>query len=659
MRSFLYATGVALAVFPALVHAEDIAKTASEFGARQSLLSPALSPSGDKLLYVEPGAKSEETIVVVDLANNTAPQGVITLNEGQARIDRCRWATEERIVCRLYGYTDGGALRLGFTRIIALKSDGTELTHLTPKTSWRTMGALQDGGTWLALDLQGEENKILMTRDYIKEDGSNTRLFNDKEGLGVDSVDVTNGRRRSVEPPNRAAVGYLADEHGKVRVMAVREIAASGYDGTELRYLYRPAGLDKWDALSRVDQSGSISAGFFPVAVESGKNLAYGFDTENGYLALYSVALDGSGKRERLMARDDVDVDELIRIGRQRRVVGASYATERRIVEYFDPDLKKMANGLAQVLPGQPLVSIVDTNDDESKILLIASSDTDPGTLYLYDKGARRLAELLPLREPLAEREMGTVEPVAYPAADGTVIPGYLTLPPGSTGKNLQAIVMPHGGPGARDEWGFDWLAQFFVARGYAVLQPNYRGSAGYGEAWYGRNGFQDWETAIGDVNDAGRWLVKQGIADPEKLTIVGWSYGGYAALQSQVLDPNLYKAVVAIAPVTDLETLREESRGYTNRLTTDRFIGRGPHVSAGSPARHAERFEAPVLLVHGTMDLNVGVGQSKLMRNRLESANKQVDYLEFEGLDHQLEHSQARAIMLKRVGEFLDAAIK
>ncbi|MEI9851159.1 MAG: alpha/beta fold hydrolase [Sphingomonas sp.] len=123
---------------------------------------------------------------------------------------------------------------------------------------------------------------------------------------------------------------------------------------------------------------------------------------------------------------------------------------------------------------------------------------------------------------------------------------------------------MPHGGPGARDEWGFDWLAQFFAARGYAVLQPNFRGSAGYGEDWFLENGFKSWRTAIGDVNDGGRWLVGQGIAAPAKLAIVGWSYGGYAALQSAVLDPELFKAIVAIAPVTDLGALKEESRWFT-----------------------------------------------------------------------------------------------
>ncbi|RRB42952.1 alpha/beta hydrolase family protein, partial [Escherichia coli] len=105
-------------------------------------------------------------------------------------------------------------------------------------------------------------------------------------------------------------------------------------------------------------------------------------------------------------------------------------------------------------------------------------------------------------------------------AADGTQIPAYLTLPPGSTGKNLPTIVMPHGGPEARDEWNFDWLSQFFANRGYAVLQPHYRGSTGYGIAWFKENGFKSWRTAIGDVNDSGRWLIKQGIADPAKLAI-------------------------------------------------------------------------------------------------------------------------------------------
>jgi dipeptidyl aminopeptidase/acylaminoacyl peptidase len=239
-----------------------------------------------------------------------------------------------------------------------------------------------------------------------------------------------------------------------------------------------------------------------------------------------------------------------------------------------------------------------------------------------------------------------------------TIIPAYLTLPPGGAGKNLAAIVMPHGGPGDRDEWGFDWLSQFYANRGYAVLQPEFRGSSGYGQAWFQKNGFRSWQTAVRDIDDAGRYLQSAGIAAPGKLAIVGWSYGGYAALQSGVFDPDLFKAIVAIAPVTDVETLRSESRGFTNSALVDRFIGHGPHVQAGSPAQNVARIKAPVLLFHGDRDQNVGVGESRMMAARLKSAGKSVDYVEFKGLDHQLSDDDARADLLERSDAFLRKAL-
>ena len=213
---------------------------------------------------------------------------------------------------------------------------------------------------------------------------------------------------------------------------------------------------------------------------------------------------------------------------------------------------------------------------------------------------------------------------------------------------------MPHGGPSARDEWGFDWLAQFFAARGYAVLQPNFRGSSGYGDSWFQENGFRSWKTAIGDVDDGGRWLIKEGIADPKRLAIVGWSYGGYAALQSPVLAPDLFKAIVAIAPVTDLSTLREEHRNFQDFRLVDTFIGRGDHVKEGSPAQNVAAIKAPVLLFHADQDRNVGIGESRMMASRLRNAGKQVELVEYKGLDHQIDDSDARIAMLDKADSFL-----
>ena len=234
------------------------------------------------------------------------------------------------------------------------------------------------------------------------------------------------------------------------------------------------------------------------------------------------------------------------------------------------------------------------------------------------------------------------------------MVPGYLTLPPGrSDAKGLPGIVLPHGGPSARDEWGFDWLAQYFAQSGYAVLQPNYRGSSGYGDQWYQNNGFQSWRIAVGDVTDAGRWLVKEG-ADPAKLSIVGWSYGGYAALQSGVLAPDLFKSIVAIAPVTDLAQLKDEAMRDGSARIEGKFIGTGPHLREGSPAQNAAAIRAPVLMFHGTLDQNVAIAQSRTMKRALEGAGKRVELVEYPDLAHSLEASEARTEMLRKISAFL-----
>ena len=186
------------------------------------------------------------------------------------------------------------------------------------------------------------------------------------------------------------------------------------------------------------------------------------------------------------------------------------------------------------------------------------------------------------------------------------------------------------------------------------MLQPNFRGSAGYGDAWFQQNGFRSWRTAIGDVLDAGRWLVKEGVADPAKLAIVGWSYGGYAALQSAVTDPGLFKAVIAIAPVTDLSALKEEHRNWSDFKLVTEFVGEGPHLQEASPARNAGRIKVPVLLFHGARDRNVAIGESRLMDARLSAAKVPHQLVTWDKLDHYLEDGAARTEMLRKSDAFL-----
>ena len=506
-------------------------------------------------------------------------------------------------------------------------------------------------------DVPGKPGSVLMTRVFIPEVTTGSLIRNDQEGVGVEEVDTVTLKRRVVEKAKVNASQYISDGHGTVRILGLLNTNNDGMLTGKSKYFYRKPGSRDWELLSTIGQD-EYSDGFVPYAVDNAKNVAYGFDNNQGFSGLYSIALDETGKKDLLLGRTDVDIDQLIRIGRDDRVVGASYATERRMTEFFDPELRKLTAALGKALPWQPSISIIDASADEAKLLILASSDTNPGMFYRFDKATRKLEEVLPIRGQLTGVPMGSMKAVSYPAADGTQIPAYLTLPPGSTGKGIPAIVMPHGGPGARDEWGFDWLVQYFAVRGFAVLQPNFRGSTGYGSSWYQKNGFKSWRIAIGDVNDAGRWLQSQGIAAPGKLGIFGWSYGGYAALQSSVLDPDLFKGIVAVAPVTDLERLREEARGFTNYYLVDGFIGRGAHIKEGSPAQNVDRIKAPVLMFHGDRDQNVGVGESRLMASKLRAAGKPVEFVEFPGLGHSLVSAAARTKMLAQSDAFLRKAM-
>lgn len=648
---------LALAVAGAGALAQSADPLAAKFGARESVLDVGISPEGKSVVFVAPRPDGGENAVVVSLETGEAVP-ILGARGNTERITNCQFVIETHVVCEIYLREGSNQDVDAATRLVVLSADGKSMEQLSARSPSTAFYQSYDGGEIIDYNVSGNPRAVLMTRAYAEEARSGNLTGSSQSGLGVEQVDVVNLSRRRVETPRGTAFWYATDGRGNVRLMGTAPRRESGYLEGELNYAFRPSG-GGWNPLSKVTFAGNgRTNGFDPIAVDPTENVAYGFDANGRYTALYKMALDGSGTRTLVLGRDGVDVDGLIRIGRSRRIVGASYATERREAEYFDPELKGIASALSRALGGGRQIGFIDATGDESKLIVFAGGDTEPGKYYLYDKGTQQLAFMMNARDELAGVTLGEMKPVQYPAADGTMIPAYLTLPPGSDGKNLPVIVMPHGGPHARDEWGFDWLSQYFVARGFAVLQPNYRGSAGFGAEWFQEGGWQSWPTAIGDVNSAGRWLVEQGIAAPGKLAIFGWSYGGYAALQSQVLDPELFRAVVAVAPVTDLERLRQEFRDRGNRLIMEQFIGSGPHIEAGSPARHAAAFRAPVLIFHGDTDLNVGVGQSRLMNERLRAAGKQVTYVEFPALDHQLNTAEARTRLLSESDRFIRTAL-
>jgi dipeptidyl aminopeptidase/acylaminoacyl peptidase len=621
------------------------------FGARETIEDISLSPDGQRVVYLTPHGGRGTAVVVQTVGGE--PHVIAGSTGAPERFRWCQFVTNDRLVCRVHSMTTVDNFLVPVERLVSLDTDGGNLRQLGQRnTGNEEYIRLYDGAIidWMP----GRDGEVLMTRSYIREVGTSaeTRMVRNDNGLGVDRVNVRTLRSSRVESPDERASGFMSDGRGNVRIKSVTQVQGStGQMRGRTEFFYRAQGSNDWRHFSTVDDNGQD---FLPIAVDPELNAAYALRKLNGRYALYRVKLDGTMASELVFAHDRVDVDDVVRVSHGSRIVGVTFAEERRHVVYFDPEYERLHRELGRAIPNLPLVDFVGASADGQKLLIRTGADNDPGRYYVFDRATNNLGELVLGREQLENVQLASVRAVTYPAADGTQIPAYLTLPPGREARNLPAVVLPHGGPSSRDEWGFDWLAQFLANQGYAVLQPNYRGSAGFGDAWLQQNGFRGWQTSIGDVTAGARWLVAQGTADQARLAIVGWSYGGYAALQAGVTEPELFRAIVAIAPVTDLQQLREDHRGYSDARLVERFIGDGPHLVQGSPLQNARRINAPVLLFHGDRDINVRIVHSRRMQSALHDAHKQSDLVVFEGLEHDLGDSAARTQMLTRIAALL-----
>ncbi|MBS0503041.1 MAG: S9 family peptidase [Proteobacteria bacterium] len=625
------------------------------FGARESVVSASLSPDGKTMAFLAPTAGKGNALFTVPVDGSAPPKRSMVASGEPELMQRCGWVANDRLLCTVVAPREESGFLLNASRLVAIDAGGGNFKMISERNTDNALYFNRYGGgivDWLP----GQDGAFLMSKWIVPEVTTGTVIQKRKEGFTVERVDTRSGQSRTVVKPMADGSEFISDGIGEVRIAGVTQFTGD-YSATGVtRYIYRPKGGSEWKDLSTYNEL--TYQGFNPYAVDPAENVVYGLQKTNGRFALIKRALDGSNTDTVAFAHPEVDVDGPIRLGRKQRVIGASYATDRRYAEYFDAGLARLAGSLAKALPGSPIISYEGASDDEQKLLIWAGSDTDPGRYYLLDRATKQMRPLLLSRPELEGYKLASVQSVQVKASDGTLVPAYLTLPPGSSGKNLPAIVMPHGGPQARDEWGFDWLAQYYANRGFAVLQPNFRGSYGYGDDWFKENGFKSWKIAIGDVTDSGRWLVSQGIADPSKLAILGWSYGGYAALQSGVVAPDLFKAIVAIAPVTDLDELRSQFIRTTGQRVMRDWIGSGPHLKEGSPAQNVAAIKAPVMLFHGDLDFNVKVTESQLMADRLRGAGKQVTLITYPGLTHSLNTSDARADMLGKSDAFLRGAL-
>jgi dipeptidyl aminopeptidase/acylaminoacyl peptidase len=528
--------------------------------------------------------------------------------------------------------------------------------------------SLDTGKMTLLLVTEGTQGNSALTRllSPIEGDPGFGRMvawgglgtMNSTPKLSVYRVNLETGKGIAVETAKADTRGYLLDERGAT-------IARVDINDDKNRWrLFTYQGGKERLVLEQVSEMGQ------PLSM-------YGL-LEDGRIA--AIDPHEEGKRDTLLAIDRESGKSTPVEGLQRtpgsdvwpigdpwrhRVVGVEWNEDLPKQQFFDAELTKIYAAV-QPLFDSGYVTLESWSRDRARVLLFGEKAGDAGAYYVYETAARKLRMIGKRYPQLASPEaLGERQAIKYKARDGTPIPAYLTLPAGAEPRNLPLVLLVHGGPHARDDFTFNWWASFLASRGYAVLQPNFRGSSGYGYDWFnaGRNGWGDGVMQT-DVEDGVDALVKAGHVDPKRVCIVGGSYGGYAALAGATLTPERYACAASINGLSDPEEmLKNLERASKNSMASEwwrKSMGSdNDHLRKISPQRRADQARIPILLLHGREDSVVPVEQSRDMNRKLLAAKRNVKFVELGGDDHWLSDASTRTQMLQELETFLAQAMK
>ena len=341
------------------------------------------------------------------------------------------------------------------------------------------------------------------------------------------------------------------------------------------------------------------------------------------------------------------------------RLCGFGQSGDWNRLSYFDPLMQKLTESVAKMVDGERFI-MESFADDPRQMIVYSEGEGDAGSYYYIDLTTGDGKPVASNYPDLPAEWITQKKAIDYKAADGLNIHAYLTLPPFREARNLPLIVLPHGGPEEHDDISFDWQAQAFASRGYAVLQPNFRGSSGYGQAFINA-GHGEWGRKMQtDLSDGVRYLAAQGLIDPKRVAIFGESYGGYAALAGATIDTGVYNCAVSVAGISDLKAIvdwEDSKTGYQNDtvvLADRQFMGDPSRWGEISPAKQAAKASCPVLVVHGTDDTRVPIEQSYEMQNAMKAAGKEVQLITYKGQTHWEDDQTSRIAMMQAAMDFI-----
>ncbi|MFO1367760.1 MAG: S9 family peptidase [Marinagarivorans sp.] len=552
--------------------------------------NPQISPDGRKIAA---------TIIIngkpiIYVKNRDEPAKVYPpLVTADTYFSRYAWANNDRVIVALRGTSKRGNGLYNYRRLVSARFDGS--APVGYKMEPDQNGYFRQYA-WMVGQNKQDTRHMLMALD----DDKNT--FN---APLVHQVDLETGEKKLVEKNTRGIGYWVADHQGRLR------IGIRYKDSTRNQAIfYRINESSPWEELQNVKIS------------------------DNDLLEVFSFMPEDDNIL--LVTTDQLsDENELTSPGTPEKLYRYNLTTRTIEGEYVDTIYNKIKATAQKAMPGYA-INIISHDDNKETYTLSASSDDKPELFFLYDRKLKTMDLIGSAYPQLEGAALAKMQKITYPARDNYKIPALLTTP-NEANKNLPFIIFVHGGPESHDEWGFNNYVQYFANRGYGVLQPQFRGSTGFGIA-HNEAGRKQWGKLIqDDITDGVKWLVKQGIADPKHICIVGGNFGGYAAAIGLAKTPELYACGISINGVMDLEQLYDDSDHYAAKNAIRDALNERNNLEANSPIKLSNQVKAPLLLIAATKDTVVPFTHSTKMHKKLAEQKKPVEFIELPNGEHWL----------------------
>jgi dipeptidyl aminopeptidase/acylaminoacyl peptidase len=606
----LIALITAAVLIPSAFAAKDYEHTdlIESFSVLPALSAVSVSPDGKHVIIMRSTSKDGDYILEVRKTKDLSKKPVMFGSE-RMEIQGAYWLNDKLMAVNFTQNIQDGNKNYWASKFAIVSVDG--------KGDWLVPFPKENQARFSLINLLIDEpDYVLMSYDIDDDRLSDVIKFN-----------INTGRTRTIFRANsKLQSGFVTDTNNEVR-------AADSYDAknNSIDQYVRLSTDDDWELIFKNRADNRERFEFLNFSIENPQEVYLSANRGNDTTGIYTYNIETKTYSKRLFGLANVDVDNVV-LSRKKadrgRLLGYSYTAKHPEVYWLDEYEENLRGAIQAAFPGK-FISLASRSEDDNQIVVRTSASNDPGTFYLLSN--KKDVQLIGERFPLINRDLlGDVKYIKYDARDGLKIPAYVTIP--KIGKKpYPTVVMPHGGPWVRDTIIYDEWAQLLASHGYMVLQPNYRGSTGFGlNHW--KQGDNNWgQTMQDDKDDGVKFLVDKGLADPDKVAIFGWSYGGYAAFAASVRENGPFACAIAGAGVTDL------SRIGASLFNQGRYgrVFQGTTISGLSPIDEAEKLNMPLFVVHGDIDQRVPVEQSRLFVKKLESLGKPHKYLELEGADH------------------------